>query len=101
MPIIITSAYIPKVMAHSSSNDNLATTVEASTKKEEIKKVESVTKEVITTATEKAKTEKGKLMTIEEKNLGNVQVSAYLYYLRSGGIVWFFLGNYSFIFTIF
>ena len=86
------SAYIPKVMTTSTSQDNLALAVTQSNDKDKISskdKEKDVKVEADKSVSEKAK--KGKLMTIEEKNLGNVQLSAYLYYLRSGGIAWFFL----------
>jgi ABC-type multidrug transport system fused ATPase/permease subunit len=86
------SAYIPKVMTTSTSQDNLALAVTQSNDKDKISSKDEekdVKVEADKSVSEKAK--KGKLMTIEEKNLGNVQLSAYLYYLRSGGIAWFFL----------
>lgn len=88
------SAYIPKVMSNSSSSENLAAAVEEASKKEvavDTKNVVVVVDAKATDDTEKVKKEKGKLMTIEEKNLGDVQFSAYLYYLRSGGLGWFVL----------
>lgn len=88
-------------MTHTISSENLAAAVEDATKKDSqvavTKNEVAVAKpEDATTvaASEKGKKEKGKLMTIEEKNLGDVQFSAYIYYLRSGGLGWFFLGNY-------